>query len=176
MRTGGGPMAPPPYSGGVAEPPNAYDSMDPVPAAGGPRGKEPSVATALVRGSVRRCARCGSGRLFAGWFHVRDRCPRCGLRLEREEGGFLGAMTINYAVTTLLWVVLLVVWLFVDLPGIHLAALTIVSVALVGLFPLLFYPFSKTIWAAVDYLVYRTNPDYRTRDAAERSSGNGGTY
>jgi uncharacterized Tic20 family protein len=85
-------------------------------------------------------------------------------------------MTVNYAVTTFVWVVVLVAWLVVDLPGIHLAALTVTSIAIVGLFPLLFYPFSKTIWAAVDYLVYRSEPDYRTRDAADRSSGNGGTY
>jgi uncharacterized protein (DUF983 family) len=160
----------------VADAPNPYDSMDPVPAARGPRGNEPGVAAALARGAIRRCPRCGSGHLFRSWFHIRDRCPRCALRLEREEGGFLGAMTINYAVTTLLWVAVLAVWLGVDLPGLHLAALTLTSIALVGLFPLAFYPFSKTIWAAVDYLVYRTNPDYRTRDAAERSSGNGGTY
>ena len=37
-------------------------------------------------------------RLFTSWFRIRDRCPRCGLRLEREEGGFLGAMTMNYIV------------------------------------------------------------------------------
>ena len=85
-------------------------------------------------------------------------------------------MTVNYGVTTLLWVALLVVWLAVDLPDLHLAALTATSIAVVAVFPLVFFPFSKTIWAAVDYLVYRSAPDYRTRDAAERSSGNGGTY
>jgi uncharacterized protein (DUF983 family) len=155
---------------------NPYDALDPAPASRRSPAKEPSAATAVVRGLTRRCPRCGSGRLFRRWLRIRDRCPRCGLRLEREEGGFLGAMTINYTVTTLVWVAMLVVWLVVDLPGIHLAALTIASIAVVGLFPLAFYPFSKTIWAAVDYLVYRSSPDYRTRDPGERSGGNGGTY
>jgi uncharacterized protein (DUF983 family) len=160
----------------MADAPNAYDSMDPIPAVRPTGGNDPSASRAFARGLVRRCPRCGSGHLFTTWFHVRERCPRCGLRLEREEGGFLGAMTINYTVTTLVWVAMLVVWLVVDLPGIHLAALTIASIAVVGLFPLAFYPFSKTIWAAVDYLVYRSSPDYRTRDPGERSGGNGGTY
>lgn len=98
----------------------------------------------------------------------------CGLRLEREEGGFLGAMTVNYTVTAAVWLVLLVVWLIVDIPDLHVTALTITSLAVAGLFPFLFWPFSKTIWASVDYLIYRASPDYRSREAAERAGGNGG--
>jgi hypothetical protein len=40
--------------------------------------------------------------------------------------------------------------------------------------PLLFWPISKTIWASVDYLIYRSSPDYASREAANRASGNGG--
>jgi hypothetical protein len=58
---------------------------------------------------------------------------------------------------------------------VHVAALTIVSLAIAGLVPLLFFPFAKTTWSAVDYLVYRSTPEY-ARDAAERSDGNGGRY
>jgi hypothetical protein len=56
----------------------------------------------------------------------------------------------------------------------HVGALTVVSIAVAGLVPLLFWPFSKTIWASVDYLVYRTSPDYASREAADHSAGNGG--
>jgi uncharacterized protein (DUF983 family) len=112
--------------------------------------------------------------LFTSWFKIRDRCPRCGLRLEREEGGFLGAMTINYMVTALVWLVVLVAWLILDLPDLHVPALTITSIAIAALVPLLFWPLSKTIWASVDYLIYRTSPDYGSREAADRASGNGG--
>jgi uncharacterized protein (DUF983 family) len=160
----------------VADGPNPYDSLDPIPAAARVTGHDPSAGRAFVRGLTRRCPRCGSGRLFRRWLRIRDRCPRCGLRLEREEGGFLGAMTINYVATTFAWIALLVVWLIVDLPGLHLAALVAVSVALVAVLPLVFFPFSKTIWATIDYLVYWSAPDYPTRDPAERSGGNGGTY
>jgi uncharacterized protein (DUF983 family) len=138
--------------------------------------KGPGGVTVFARGATKRCPRCGSGKLFKSWFRIRDRCPRCGLRLEREEGGFLGAMTINYIVTAGVWVVLLVVWLVVDLPDLHVAALTIASLAVAGLFPLLFWPLSKTIWASVDYLIYRTSPDYGSREAADRASGNGGRH
>jgi uncharacterized protein (DUF983 family) len=140
------------------------------------RRGEPGATRAFVRGAMKRCPRCGTRGLFSSWFTIRDRCPRCGLRLEREEGGFLGAMTLNYIVTAFAWVALLIVWLIVDLPDLHVAALTIASIAVAVLVPLLFWPFSKTIWAAVDYLVYRSGPEYASREAADRASGNGGRH
>jgi uncharacterized protein (DUF983 family) len=161
----------------VPEPPGPYDGLEPELRPPDPtaRANEPGALTAFLRGLMRRCPRCGSGGLFAGWFTIRDRCPRCRLRLQREEGGFLGAMTINYVVTAGIWLVTLVAWLIVDLPDVHVVALTIASLAIAALVPLLFFPFAKTIWAAIDYLVYRSSPEY-ARDAAERSEGNGGRF
>src|SRR5438270_3217417 len=54
-----------------------------------------------VRGILRQlCPRCRSGKifrksvwLFPGMF---ERCPACGLKFEREDGYFLGAMYIGY--------------------------------------------------------------------------------
>jgi uncharacterized protein (DUF983 family) len=112
--------------------------------------------TAFLRGLVRRCPRCGGGRLFHSWFKIRERCPRCGFRLEREEGGFLGAMTFNYAITAVIWLAVFIVWLVVDLPDVRVFLLTVVSIAIAVVVPLLFWPISKTLWAAVDYLVTQT--------------------
>jgi hypothetical protein len=83
-------------------------------------------------------------------------------------------MTINYVVTAVVWAALLIVWLIVDLPDVHTAQLTTASLGLVLVLPLVFWPFSKSAWAAVDFLVYRTDPEYGSREAAERSGGNGG--
>ncbi|HET9723746.1 MAG TPA: DUF983 domain-containing protein [Actinomycetota bacterium] len=153
-----------------------YDGLEPeLPRPPAAPTDEPGALRAFLRGLTRRCPRCGSGGLFAAWFTIRGRCPRCRLRLQREEGGFLGAMTINYVVTAGIWLVVLVAWLIVDLPDVHVAALTIASLAIAALVPLLFFPFAKTIWAAVDYLVYRSSPEY-ARDAAERAQGNGGRF
>jgi hypothetical protein len=68
-------------------------------------------------------------------------------------------MTINYAATALVWLALLVVWLALDLPDVHVLALTVTSLLVAGLFPLAFFPFAKTLWTAVDHLVTRTSPD-----------------
>ncbi|HEU4355948.1 MAG TPA: DUF983 domain-containing protein, partial [Actinomycetota bacterium] len=120
----------------MSQPPGPYDGLEPElrrPEPATPTGEpaapthEPGALTAFLRGLTRRCPRCGSGGLFTGWFTIRERCPRCRLRLQREEGGFLGAMTINYVVTAVIWLVVLVAWLIVDLPDVHVAALTIAS-------------------------------------------------
>ena len=148
------------------------DRVEPDPPARPAR--QPGTFAAVLRGARRRCPRCGGGHLFASGFRIRARCPRCGLRLEREEGGFLGAMTVNYAVTALVWLALLIVWLVVDLPDVHVAQLTVASIAVAIVVPLLFWRTSKAIWAAVDYLVFRSDPDYAAADAADRAEGNGG--
>ena len=83
-------------------------------------------------------------------------------------------MTINYTFTAFVWVIVLIGWLVLDLPDLHVPALTITSIAIAALVPLLFWPFSKTIWASVDFVVYRTSLDYGSREAADRASGNGG--
>jgi uncharacterized protein (DUF983 family) len=154
-----------------------YEHLEPErPRTPEPSTREPGGLTVLARGLRRRCARCGAGGLFRRWLEVSERCPRCGLRLEREEGGFLGAMVINYGVTAAVWLIVFVTWLVLDLPEVHVLALTLTSIGIALVVPLAFYPFAKTLWAGVDYLVYRTTPEYRSRDAAERASGNGGRF
>ena len=161
----------------MSDPVGPYDALEPGAApAPSPTTREPGAFTALARGARRRCPRCGASGLFVRWLKIRDRCSRCRLNLQREEGGFLGAMTINYTVTAFVWLVVLVTWLAIDLPDVHVAALTVTSLAVAGLVPLAFFPFAKTVWAAVDYLVYRSTPEYARRDPSERAGGNGGRY
>ena len=51
--------------------------------------------------STKHCPRCGGGHLFDGWFRMKERCPTCGVRFEREPGFFVGAYFINFAVALL---------------------------------------------------------------------------
>jgi len=157
---------------GVAGPFDDLERHRPAP--GSRPANHPSGLRALARGIRRRCPRCGGGGLFESRFRIRARCPRCRLRLEREEGGFLGAMVMNYAATAAAWVVLLVVWLAIDLPDVRVSALTVASIGVAVVMPLAFWRSSKSIWAAVDYLVFRTDPDYASAEAADRAAGNGG--
>lgn len=110
----------------------------------------------LARGLAKRCPLCGGGRLFRRWFTMRERCPRCGHRFDRDEGFFLGAYVVNLAVVEgLLLVGVFVVFIAVsardpDVPG---APFIAAGAGLGVLGPLVFYPFSKTIWAAIDLIL-----------------------
>jgi uncharacterized protein (DUF983 family) len=108
----------------------------------------------LVRALTRRCPYCGGGGIFQGWFGLRERCPTCGVRFEREDGYFLGAYAINLIVAEILGLgcALLIIFgtRFRDAALIWQEALA-VTLAL-GL-PILFFPFSRTLWMALDLLV-----------------------
>ena len=53
------------------------------------------------------------------------------------------------------------VWIVVTVPDVPVVPLMLLSaVVLIGV-PLWFYPRSKMIWAAVEFLVARSDPDYR---------------
>jgi hypothetical protein len=93
---------------------------------------------------------------------MRTACPRCEWRFEKEEGGYLGAMVLNYVVGIGSWLMVLAVGLVLTVPDVPVLWLTILSVAVLVLVPLAFYPRSKTIWAAVEYLVLRAEPGYRS--------------
>ena len=110
----------------------------------------------LGRSLIKHCPLCGSGKLFTRWFRMKDRCPRCGYLYEREEGFFLGAYVINLAITQGLLLLLAIVPLIVLLnsrPDQSLVPIVVggLAAALVG--PLAFYPFSKTIWTAIDLIL-----------------------
>lgn len=117
----------------------------------------PPLSTMLSRGVRKRCARCGAGHLFTSWFKMCERCPHCGYRFDRgtSSGFFLGAYTLNLVVSELaLGVVLLI--LIINAAGGHIPSWWpyIVAAVITQLtVPLIFYPFSKTIWAAFDLLV-----------------------
>lgn len=116
----------------------------------------PSTTRMLTRGLTRRCARCGSGHLYATWFRLVGRCPRCGYLFDREEGFFLGAFLINFAVTEASLGVVIAVLIGLEANGgASLVAIFAAAAAVTVIVPIIFYPFSKTTWAAIDMLMHR---------------------
>ena len=71
-----------------------------------------------------RCPNCGQGGLFTSWLRMRERCPACGLKLERGEEGYpVGSYMFN-----------------------------IVAAELIFAAPFAIFPFSKTLFLAFDLL------------------------
>lgn len=111
----------------------------------------------LSRGLLKRCPWCGSKNVFKNWLRVREACPRCGLRFDREEGAWLMSITINYGVTGFVWIVMFVVALILWLPDVNVMGLVVASLIQIVVVAVLTYPVSKTLTAALDLLVHNAH-------------------
>jgi len=96
-----------------------------------------------------RCPRCGTGKLYAKPFRMFSHCPHCGLKYEREQGYFVGAIYINYAATVAIAV-----------PGFFLldvsTGMTIgqqlgLWVPFAIIFPLVFFHHARSLWLVLDH-------------------------
>jgi hypothetical protein len=79
-----------------------------------------------------------------------DDCPRCGLHFEREQGYWAGALAINIGVSGAVFAVVFVTALALTVPDVPVVPLLLILVPLMVIVPIVAYPFSKTIWVAVD--------------------------
>jgi hypothetical protein len=87
---------------------------------------------------------------------MKERCPRCAFTFEREEGFFLGAYTINLAIAEGLLLILAIVPLIVLLnanPDMSVRPILLIGLVAAVVAPLVFYPFSRTIWSAIDLVL-----------------------
>ena len=137
--------------------------------------RPPTAGARLRRGLTRRCAACGGGNLFDGWYRMRSHCPTCGVRFQREEGFFASAVFVNLAITEVLLFVWIAVGFLATLPEPPVLPLVAGAVAICVVVPLVFYPFSKTIWFAVHLAMQPLDPDEEAEAAAVRfERGDGG--
>jgi hypothetical protein len=77
------------------------------------------------------------------------------VQFEREEGYFLGAYALNLIVAEFLGLGLAIVLLFrTDLRHLSLIWQEIIAVALAIAFPVILFPFSRTVWIAMDLVFH----------------------
>jgi len=116
----------------------------------GNRTLNPSKGLMLWRGLRRKCSRCGEGKLFRRWFAMVPDCPNCNLHFEREPGYWVGAVAINTAVVGVLFVIVFIAYSAATVPDIPWVTLLLIELPIMALGPIAFYPFSKTLWVAID--------------------------
>ena len=104
----------------------------------------------LVWGLCLRCPRCGARSLFRTWFTMHECCAVCGLRFEREQGYFLGAMYVNYGITVVLALIGSFALEWLAYPS--LAQQLLLWIVFCTLFPLLFFRYSRGLWLAFDHI------------------------
>ena len=81
-------------------------------------------------------------------------CALCGLRFERAQGYFVGAIYINYAATVVIMLAgSLLLWWYTELSAVQQL---MIWVPFGVLFPLWFFRYSRSLWLALEYTV---NPE-----------------
>ncbi|MGH7515368.1 MAG: DUF983 domain-containing protein [Gemmatimonadales bacterium] len=108
----------------------------------------------FVRAMRLRCPHCGGGPIFTSWSRLLPVCPVCGLGLERgEQGYWLGAYFFNLMAMETVFSVWVVGFLWETWPDPPWDVLQISTAVLMVLFPIFFFPYSKTLFLAFDLLM-----------------------
>ncbi len=99
-----------------------------------------------------RCPNCGGRSVFRHWFAMKEYCPTCGHSLA--NGNRVGAYIFNLGAAEIVLMAVLI-WIVVarwPTPPWGLLQYLVPALALV--MPLLFYPFSKLLFVAIDLAMY----------------------
>ena len=115
----------------------------------------PPLGKRLRNAARLRCPVCGGRGVLRGWMKMKERCPTCGLRMERgEHDFFLGAMMFNIALAEGVLAIVLVGVMIALWPNVPWRLLEIGGPVMMVVAPFAFYPFSQLAWLAVDLLLH----------------------
>lgn len=109
------------------------------------------------RGLTRRCPVCGAST-FHSWFGIEARCPRCNFPTNRVGDQWIGALGMNTIVSFSLLAGVIAVGFIVTYPDPPVGVLLAVSLGFAGIFPILFYPVSKSLWSGIDVAMRPVEP------------------
>ena len=97
--------------------------------------------------------------VFDGYFALGEQCPTCGVTFEREEWYFLGGYALNLVVAEFVGLALAIVLLFkTALRELERIWQEVIAVLLAVAFPLILFPFSRTVWIALDRALHPPAP------------------
>jgi len=105
----------------------------------------------LLRCLRLHCPACGKSSIVQRPFKIKDKCPVCRSHFKREEGFFVGAISINVVTTELLILALYLACL--PLIASYYQAVLALLFAAALLFPIAFYHHSWSLWLGFDHLV-----------------------
>lgn len=108
----------------------------------------------VVGRAVRRaCPYCGGAGIFSGYWTLREHCPACGVKFDREEGYFLGAYAINLIAAEVIAISLAIYLLFgTGLRDLPIGWQTVIAGGLAVIWPILLFPYARTLWMALDLI------------------------
>jgi len=114
------------------------------------------------RGFRVRCPRCGGGNLFASFFTIKERCPTCGYKIDREaNGGFwLGGYVMNVVIGEGLLAIYLLVFAtaIINNPEMSPTPWIVWAAPLAIVPPIALFKMSRTMWMAMDLALHPLEP------------------
>lgn len=129
-----------------------------------PPGGFPRFIRLFSRALLLHCPLCGSGGIFRRPWDLHERCPQCGYRFEREPGYWVGAYAVNLVVSEFVGLGAVVIWLLrSDYPVMTQQVIAVIAAII---FPLVFFPWSRTLWMAIDLML---EPEQGSESAADRA-------
>jgi len=84
---------------------------------------------------------------------MRRNCPTCGMKFERDAGYGTGAMIINTAATIGTFLIVFVGIMVATWPDVPWTAALVITIGVNTIVPIVFYPWSKTIFLGLDLAV-----------------------
>ena len=118
------------------------------------------VARLFGRALTLACPHCGGRPVLRHWLALRERCPECGLRLERgEHDYFTGSLLFNFVFAELLFALAFAGYLIAKRGDVNWDVLQWVLVAMIALAPVVMYAFSKLLWLAFDLMLRPVTPE-----------------
>ena len=119
-----------------------------------------TVGRVLLRALALKCTVCGGGGVFRGPFKMAENCPTCGFLFQRGvHGHWIGSLGMNTIVSFGALLVTVIVGFILTQPDPPLRALVAAAVGVAAIFPLVFFPWSRTLWSAIDLLMRPLEPD-----------------
>ena len=112
--------------------------------------REVSLGTLVKRGLLKRCPVCAQKGIFDSWFKLKDRCPNCNYAFSREEGYWVSAIIVNVGVIQTIFILAFVVVVIATAPEVPWGPLLTLTAIFNVLFPIFWFPYSKTLWMAID--------------------------
>ncbi|MEX0705919.1 MAG: DUF983 domain-containing protein [Nitriliruptoraceae bacterium] len=114
---------------------------------------------ALARGLRGRCPHCGGRGILAGTLELHDRCPSCGLSFVREEGYWVGAMTVIMALVIVCFGTFFVGGMLLTWPDVPWTPLLVGGLILNGALPFIAYSWAKSVWLGLDLTFNPARPE-----------------
>jgi uncharacterized protein (DUF983 family) len=108
--------------------------------------------TLFARALTLRCPHCGARHVLRHWFAMKEICPTCGLALA--AGNRVGAQVLNLFASEVSLMIVLVTVVVRTWPNPPYDLLQWLAPLMMLIAPLLFYPFSKLVFVAIDLAMH----------------------